>query len=231
MKDVFGQALFDHYKGIRSHKLWIHNKYGPKEEMPLSVYFRTESEMPDLELLALRKCYGKVLDIGAGAGSHALILQNKGLEVTALDISGLCVNMMKQRVVINVFEGDIFAFNNRKYDTLLLMMNGIGLTGTIKQFRLFLRHARQLLSANGQLLFDSSDVAYLYDHPIPAMDNYYGEIAYQYVYKRKRSDWFKWLYIDRVQLAIVATSEGWSTEVLFDDGMDQYLARLIPVKP
>jgi SAM-dependent methyltransferase len=226
VKDLFGQALYDFFVGDKGNKLWIHNKYGPREEMPLDVYFRVDNEMPDMELLAIEKCYGKVLDIGAGAGSHALILQQNGLVVTALDISCLAVNIMKERGVADAVEGDIYNYGPGKYDTLLLMMNGIGLTGTIQQFRLFLRHANQLLNQGGQLLFDSSDIAYLYDYNIPVGDNYYGEIAYQYAYKGQKTDWFKWLYIDKIQLIATANAEGWTVEILLEDDMDQYLARL-----
>jgi SAM-dependent methyltransferase len=229
LKDIFGQALFDYFKGEGKHKLWINNTYGPKEEMPLDVYFRTEEEMPDLELIALNKCTGKVLDIGAGAGGHALLLQDRGLLVTALDISGLAVTIMLQRGVKHAAEQDIFTYNRDKFDTLLLMMNGIGLCGTIAQLRLFLQHAKTLLNKGGQLIFDSSDIVYLYEGELPDSDKYYGELSYQYVYKGQKTDWFKWLYIDQEKLKSVAAEEGWVTEFLYDDGFDQYLARLTPV--
>ncbi|MFD0767317.1 class I SAM-dependent methyltransferase [Mucilaginibacter lutimaris] len=229
MKDIFGQALFGYFKGDGKHKLWINNTYGAKEEMPLDVYFRTEDEMPDLELIAINKCRGKVLDIGAGAGSHALILQGKGLDVTALDISDLAVTIMLQRGVKLAVAADVFTYQRDKYDTLLLMMNGIGLCGTIQQLRLFLQHAKTLLNKGGQLIFDSSDIAYLYDGDVPVRDDYYGELSYQYVYKGQKNNWFKWLYIDAEKLKTIATEEGWVVEVLYEDDMDQYLARLIPL--
>lgn len=226
MKDIYGQALFDYFKRNNSAKLWINNKYGDKEEMPLDVYFRGEDELPDLEAYALSRCMGTVLDIGAGAGSHALILQELGYEVTAMDISGLAVAVMQQRGVKDAIEWDIFNYSEQKYDTLLLMMNGIGLCGTIEKLRLFLQHTKKLLNPGGQLLFDSSDIAYLYDHKVPATVEYYGELSYQYVYKGHKTDWFKWLYIDAEMLKTVARGEGWKADVLFDDGMDQYLAKL-----
>ena len=229
MKDIFGQALFDHYKKSNPSKLWIHNRYGPKEEMPLDVYFRTEVEMPDLELLALGKCTGKVLDIGAGAGTHALLLQDKGLDVTAMDISALAVTIMQQRGIKQALEADIFSYDGEKYDTLLLMMNGIGLCGTIQKLRLFLQHAKHLLNEGGQLLFDSSDIAYLYDGAAPGGDDYYGELLYQYAYKGQKTEWFKWLYIDQVMLSRIAAENGWVAEVLYEDEMDQYLAKLTPI--
>ncbi|MET3981537.1 SAM-dependent methyltransferase [Mucilaginibacter sp. UYP25] len=226
MEDIFGQALFDHYKQNGKHKLWINNTYGPKEEMPLDVYFRDAEEMPDLELIAITNCNGKVLDIGAGAGSHALILQGKGFNVTAMDISGLAVTIMQQRGVGHAFEADIFTYSREKYDTLLLMMNGIGLCGSIQQLRLFLQHTKTLLKTGGQLLFDSSDIAYLYEDKLPDGESYYGELSYQYEYKGQKTDWFKWLYIDSEKLMAVAAEEGWATEVLYEDDMDQYLVRL-----
>ncbi|MEB0262485.1 MULTISPECIES: methyltransferase domain-containing protein [unclassified Mucilaginibacter] len=229
MKDIFGQALFDYFKGEGGHKLWINNTYGCKEEMPLDIYFRTEEEMPELELIALNNCRGKVLDIGAGAGSHALILQDKGLDVNALDISDLAVTIMLQRGVKHAIAADIFTYQQGEYDTLLLMMNGIGLCGTIQQLRLFLQHTKTLLNKGGQLLFDSSDIAYLYEGDLPDSLDYYGELSYKYAYQSHKTDWFKWLYIDAEKLKIIAAEEGWAAEVLYEDDMDQYLARLTPV--
>lgn len=229
MKDIFGNALFNYFKQNGKHKLWINNTYGPKEEMPLDVYFRTQEEMPDLELIALKHCNGRVLDIGAGAGSHALILQGSGLDVMALDISDLAVTIMLQRGVRQAIAKDIFDYHTEKFDTLLLLMNGIGLCGTIEQLRLFLQHAKTLLNKGGRLIFDSSDIAYLYEDELPDNDDYYGELSYQYVYKGQKTDWFKWLYIDEEALKKVAAEEGWATEVLYKDDMDQYLARLTPV--
>lgn len=229
MNDIFGQALFDHYKHNGKHKLWINNKYGPKEEMPVDVYFRDEAEMPDLELVALEKCRGSVLDIGAGAGSHALMLQDKGIDVTALDISPMAVAIMQQRGVKKAFARDIFEFGHQQYDILLLLMNGIGLCGTLDGLRRFLRHAKTLLKPGGCLLFDSSDVAYLYDGQPLQNGDYYGEIHYQYIYKGKKTDWFKWLYVDDETLKRIALEEEWISEVLYTDDMDQYLVKLTPV--
>ncbi|OOQ62233.1 class I SAM-dependent methyltransferase [Mucilaginibacter pedocola] len=226
MKDVFGAALWDHYKNNRPAKLFIYNKYGPKEEMPVEVYFRSGDAMPDAELLALSRCYGRVLDIGAGAGGHALLLQQRGLDVTAMDISAGAVDVMRERGVTQAIVHNIFTYNGEKYDTLLLLMNGIGLCGNIEQLRVFLQHAKMLLKPGGQLLFDSSDIAYLYQGNLP-QGHYYGEVWYQYGYKGQKTDWFQWLYIDADTLMQIAAEEGWAIEILDEDGMDGYLARLM----
>ncbi|GEO11671.1 class I SAM-dependent methyltransferase [Segetibacter aerophilus] len=226
MNDVLGQAISEFYSRQLPGKLWIHNKYGKKEEMPIATYFRGRAEMPDLELIALEKCKGKVLDIGAGAGSHTLLLQEKGLEVTALEISEKAVDVMRLRGVKKAIHQDVFSYAADPFDTLLLLMNGIGLTGSIEHLRQFLSHSKKLLKPSGQLIFDSSDVAYLHEHDIPEMDHYYGEIMYRYEYKKQKTDWFKWLYIDQQLLSQIAEEEGWTTEILFEDEFDQYLAKL-----
>lgn len=230
MKDVLGQALWDYYKASGKEKLWIHNTYGRKEEMPVALYFRKAEEMPILELRALEECKGKVLDIGAGTGSHALMLQQKGMVVAAVDLSEKAVQVMRERGVAKATQVHIMQFSGELFDTLLLLMNGIGLTGTIEGLRKFLQHAKNLLNPGGQLLFDSSDVAYLYKGKIQPGKNYYGEISFQYEYKKQKTDWFTWLYVDQKTLGKIASEEGWTLQVLFEDEQDQYLARLQPAK-
>ncbi len=183
--------------------------------------------MPDLERLALQHCRGKILDIGAGAGSHALYLQEAGAAVTALDISPLNVAVMQQRGVKQVICADILSYHHQQYDTLLLLMNGIGLAGSIAGLRSFLRQADRLLLPGGQLLFDSSDIAYLWEDRLPPANRYYGDISYRYQYRRRYSEWFQWLYIDLALLSRVAIEEGWQTTLLLEDDSDQYLVKLV----
>ncbi|MDB4926515.1 methyltransferase domain-containing protein [Mucilaginibacter sp.] len=225
MNDILGRALLDHYHNLSKSKLWINNKYGPPEEMPIATYFREENDMPDIEYMAMEQCRGKVLDIGAGAGSHVLLLQEQGLDITAIDISLLCVQLMKERGVKKAVEADIFNYNAEKFDTLLFMMNGIGLAGTLQQLKQLLTHLKTLLTKGGQILFDSSDIAYLYEGKLP-MQGYYGEIQYQYSYKKLKTEWFNWLYIDEHTLQQIAAETGFSMEVLLEDEFGQYLVRL-----
>lgn len=225
MSDVLGRAIFDHYHQLNPSKLWIHNQYGPKEEMPIDTFFRDIDDMPDMELFAINKCKGKVLDIGAGAGSHALLLQDRDVDVTAIDISTLAVQVMQERGVKKAFEADIYTYYPGKFDTLLLLMNGIGLAGDLDGLKTLLQHLKHLLNPSGQILFDSSDINYLYEGNLP-QDKYYGEIAYQYQYKQLKTDWFKWLYIDEQALTLIANEIGFDVNVLVEDEYAQYLVRL-----
>lgn len=223
--DIYGNALLDFHKFGNADTLWLHNSYGEPEEMPIDVFFRNKDDMPEIELRALSLCKGKVLDVGAGVGSHALLLDEKKIDVTAIDISPIAVQIMQERGVKNPQLQDFFQVNE-KYDTLLFMMNGIGLTGTLQGFEDFLKRAKQMLNPKGQLLFDSSDIRYLYDDmPMPA-NQYFGEISYAYKYKKQKDNWFNWLYIDPTTLQRLSKQHGWKCKIVFHDDDDQYLAQL-----
>ncbi|TZF81552.1 class I SAM-dependent methyltransferase [Pedobacter sp. BS3] len=224
--DVYGSALRDFYKNKLSEILWLHNSYGEPEEMPVEEFFRNEADMPDIELAALTCCTGQVLDIGAGAGSHSLILQQRGIAVTALEHSALACTIMRERGVKTIIEQDIFNYGDKRFNTLLLLMNGIGLCGTLSGLELFLDHASNLLLHDGQLIFDSSDISYLYEDIAKPKDRYYGELSYCYEYKGQMGDWFNWLYIDPETLAAISKRKGWQCQILDYNENDHYLARL-----
>src|SRR3954463_10294142 len=115
--DVFGIALTDQFLNDEADILWLHNSYDLPEEMPVDIFFRTQEDMPELELIAIDLCAGKILDIGAGAGSHALLLQEQGKDVTAMDISPAAVQIMEQRGVSKALLADINQYSVEKYDT------------------------------------------------------------------------------------------------------------------
>lgn len=224
--DVFGQALTDQFLNGRADILNLYTSLGDLEEMPLDLFFRSEQDMPELETYALELCQGKILDIGAGVGSHAIALQQKNLNVTALDISPAACEIMKQRGVKQVLCGSIQHLQLEKYDTLLLLMNGIGVFGKLNAFSQFLERAKGLINEDGCLLFDSSDISYVYEEmPFPTA-NYFGEVSYQYEYKGKKGTWFDWLFIDQATLISTAYAAGWTCEILYVDENDQYLAKL-----
>ena len=86
---------------------------------------------------ALSLCRGRVLDLGAGAGRHALELQGRGHEVTAIDVSREAVEVMRERGVRDARCGDLDAVDGERFDTILLLMHGIGLVGTLTGWRTF----------------------------------------------------------------------------------------------
>jgi len=225
-KDLVGDALSSYYFDKKDFPLIINNKYGEPEEMAMEVLFRQIDDLPDIEEYALQLSHGKILDIGAGAGSHSLMLQEKGMIVTALEISPKACEVMKARGIKNIINDDIFNFRKGNYDTLIFLMNGIGLAGTISGFRKLLVVLRQLLKPNGQMIFDSSDISYLYQDMPKPKNKYFGELEYQFQYLNQQGDWFNWLYLDSTTLQKITLQEGWHCQIVYQDDLDHYLARL-----
>ena len=83
-----------------------------------------------------------------------------------------------------------------------------------------------MLNPDGQLLFDSSDLSYLYQEVAFPASGYYGEVSFRYEYKGLKGSWFKWIYVDQQTLKSLAKKQGWIVEIVFEDDQDQYLARL-----
>lgn len=225
-KDIYGCFLSDYYYSKLKSEVWLHNNYGEVEELPIDSFFRTEDEMPDLEIYALNLCKGKVLDIGAGTGVHSLLLQKNGFDVTAIELSEEACEIMNTQGVKKVICGDVTEYKSEKYDTLLLLMNGIGFCGYISELKIFLEQAKEMIKPGGQILFDSSDVDYLYEESEPDPDSYYGEIDYQYEYDGEKGDWFSWLYLDQKTMQEIAVECGWNFQIIYEDEDQQYLGRL-----
>lgn len=220
----FDQALHDYYYHEDETEFVLHNDYGDPEDMPVEVLFRLVPT--ELEEYALTWCKGHVLDIGAGVGVHSLFLQHVEQRVTALEVSSKACQIMADRGVVNILNQSMYAPLPQKYDTLLMLMNGLGLCGTIANVPHFFNTLKAMLNPGGYVVADSSDVAYMFEE-LPA-ERYYGEVRFCYEYKHLIGEWFDWLYIDPEYLQKLARENGWSCEVVFDDGYDQYLALLKP---
>ena len=120
----------------------------------------------------------------------------------------------------------VFDYQGTGYDTLLLLMNGIGIVGQLTNLKKSLTHFASMLNLGGQILLDSSDISYLYEEDGKPADKYYGQLSYQYSYKKQLGNWFDWLYLDYNTLSEHAERAGLNTEMLLEDESDQYLARL-----
>ena len=235
-KDIFGTALKSFFFDKDHSKLWVLSDQMEKDEMPVKYFFRDFNIMPEIEKIALQNCKGKILDIGAGSGSHALWLQSQKLDVTAIDHSSGCIEVMRKRGVKQAIEKDIFdpiaiGLEEGKFDTVLLLMNGIGIAKSLDELPAFLNRLKDLLSENGQILFDSSDLKYLYLEDdgsllIDLNGPYYGEMNFRYLYKDQKGSWFKWLYIDEQMMGDFAKKAQLKMEVLYRGDNSDYLARL-----
>ncbi|MGQ1891578.1 class I SAM-dependent methyltransferase [Thermophagus sp. OGC60D27] len=231
--DVIGHACRDYYETHDDHlsiEVWCN--VAETDIIPVNYLFRSYPQMPTLEQTALHHCRGHVLDIGACAGPHTLYLQQEGYRVTALESSPGACEVMKMRGVRDIVEGDFFQIpTNRQYDTLLMMMNGIGITGSLDRLGEFFSVARRLMAPDGQILVDSSDLRYLFMEDdgsllIQLNNKYYGEVEYRMSYKGEKGRRFPWLFIDDQLLDYYAQKHGFRMERLEEGNHFDYLARL-----
>lgn len=233
MKDLFGKAILDFQTNNSPEDLITETSISEADEMSVSYLFRSYNEMPKLEQHVLELAKGKVLDVGCGAGSHSLYLQNeRNLEVHSIDISPKAIDACQLRGIRNTKVENILNLDsNEKFDTILLLMNGTGIFGTLKESPKYLQKLKSLLRPKGQILIDSSDIIYMFDDDddggkwIPS-SNYYGELTFTISYKNETEEPFPWLYLDYNTLQNVAFVNSLQCELILEGEHYDYLAKL-----
>jgi len=243
MKDLFGKAILDFQTNNDPQDLITETSISEADEMSIAYLFRSYDEMPKIEQKALQLSKGKILDVGCGAGSHSLYLQNeKSLDVTAIDISTNAVEACKLRGIRKATVQNVMDLDGDKYDTILLLMNGAGMCGRLKNLTAFLLKLKSLLNENGQILLDSSDIIYMFDEDedddtrseaelseaklIPFDHEYYGEVVFNIEYKGEKELPFDWMYIDYNTLQNAAVANGLQCELILEGEHFDFLARL-----
>ncbi|WKL46207.1 class I SAM-dependent methyltransferase [Flavobacterium pectinovorum] len=233
MKDLFGKAMFDFQTNNSPEDIITETTISEEDEMSVDYLFRSYNEMPKIEQKALQLTTGKTLDVGCGAGSHSLSLQNdRNLEVTSIDISEKAIETCKLRGVKNAKVQNILDFDGEKFDTIILLMNGVGIFGKLDNCNKYLSKLKSLLNEGGQILLDSSDIIYMFDEDedggkwIPSNNDYYGELVFNISYKGEKEEPFDWLYLDYNTLQNAAIANGLKCELVLEGEHYDYLARL-----
>ncbi len=228
-KDLFGKALYDYHFNNNPEDMYTSTNLTDEEVLPVSYLFRSFDEMPETEKTALNMSQGKVLDVGAGSGTHSAYLQNKGLEVTALDFSPNAVKVLQDRKIKKVVEADFFQYEpDEKFDTILLLMNGIGIVEkAIYADKLFL-HLKNLLTENGFALIHSADLKYLFESAggyLLPKEGYYGDVRFTIKYKGEKES-FDWTYIDEDTLSLFARQNGFNSKKIAESEYGDFLLKI-----
>ena len=232
MKDLLGKALLDFQTNNNPENVITETTISEADEMSIAYMFRDFNEMPKLEKQALKLSKGKILDIGCGAGSHALYLKEKGFEVLPIDISENAIETCRLRGLENAEVLDILELKDQKFDTILLLMNGTGIFGKLNKVAQYLNHLKELLNDGGQILIDSSDLIYMFDEDedggkwIPMHADYYGELVFNLSYKGENEDAFDWLYLDYNTLQNACIANDLNCELILEGENFDYLARI-----
>ncbi|MBO5108428.1 MAG: class I SAM-dependent methyltransferase [Bacteroidales bacterium] len=231
--DPMGAAIYDFHKNGTADVLRVFSSQFEEDEIPVADLFREYDDMPELERIALDEASGEILDVGAGSGCHSVALMKMGKSAVAIDISPLSVEVMKERGVdalqVNLYDESF----DRKFDTVLMLMNGTGIIGNLDNMPVFFERMKQLLKPGGSILIDSSDLRYLFEEEdgslmIDLADDYYGQLDYQMQYKDVSGEPFDWLYVDFDTLAFYAEESGFDAVLLAEGEHYDYLAKLTP---
>jgi hypothetical protein len=131
-----------------------------------------------------------------------------------------------------VINQDIFKYNSTKFDTILMLMNGTGIAGSLSGLEVLLHHLKTLLNPEGQILIDSSDLIYLFEQEDGSAlidisaSKYYGELSFQTEYKNWISQPFPWLYVDLNNLENAIEKNGLKLKKIFKGQHYDYLAQI-----
>jgi len=214
--------------------LRVRNDFGQEEEVHVSIFFRAEDAFEEWESIALRHCGRRVLDVGAGVGAHALVLQARDHEVTALEIIPEAVRIMRERGVADAREGTLFDLpTDETFDTVVLLMNGSMIAETLAGFDRLLGAAASVLGRAGTLILDSTDLRNtVFDESergseeLSEVEPYLGELHYQLSVGDQDGEVFPQLFIDPDTLKRRAALGGWGTSVIWSGADGRYLALL-----
>jgi SAM-dependent methyltransferase len=224
-EDVMGSAMMNYFEKNDNTAIRVFINKSEEPEMYPSVFFRPYRNMLKYEKIALKISKGKVLDLGCGAGCHSLYLQNKGFDVTAVEVSKKSASVAIAQGVKNVINEDWRNLDLKNFDTVLVLMNGMGLAESPTELKIMFRKLKGFLSKDGAIFIDSTDVTYA-KADWPMLDSeYYGKVQFELKYKGK-TQCFPWLFVDFETAVQTAKSVKLNVEVLERARNGHFLLRL-----
>ncbi len=229
----YALAMQAYHHGDHTAELLIRRDDGYEDQVPIAFFFREPDAFSHVENFALDACTGHVLDVGAGSGLHSLTLQDRGTDVTALDLAPESVEIMRERGVKDVVVGDIMTYRGDPYDTVIMLGHGIGVVEDLAGLDRFLEHAGDLTHPDGSVLLHSVDVrdtedpAHLSYHAANReAGRYVGETRLQFEFGDAVGPWCGWLHVDPETLGHHAEQHGWTMQIVVQPGRGEYLAAL-----
>lgn len=223
-------ALMDHHRTGRPRHVSATRADGVAFEIETEEYFTLDGRLERLDAIALERCRGRVLDVGAGAGRHALALEERGLEVVAIDLSPICTELCRIRGVRDARTLDVMTLHSEdllgRFDTIFFGMQTIGVAGGVVPLEKLLVRLRSVLAPGGQILADSSALRQAWEGESDDSSAEAGEIVLSTRYRGWMGEPFPWLYLGSQHLEEVARRAGLEMENLGSVDSGEYLAAL-----
>ena len=233
VQDAIGHLIADHLNGEAAEKIverddgYIGKSGGP------AAYSADFEDWPIIDQRSMYYVKGRVLDIGCGAGRHALYLQGKGLDVLGIDVSPLAIHVCKKRGVTDARVMSITKVSARlgEFDSVLMMGHNFGLFGNFERAKRLLKRFHSMTSPDARIVATTLDP---YDTDDPSHHEFHalnkgrgrmgGQIRLRVGYKKYRTPWFDYLFVSRDEMKDVLEGTSWEVEQFIDSDGASYAA-------
>jgi SAM-dependent methyltransferase len=233
-KDAFGQEMLAYFNGKDDYEIverddgYMSVSSGPR------AYFAGYGEWPEYERKAMEYADGSVLDVGCGAGRHALYLQQKGLDATGIDNSPLAIKVCKLRGLKKAKTmsiTDVGRFRSGSFDTILLMCGNFGLLGNPRKAKAVLKEFRRITSPQALIIasctdpYKTSDRDNLEYHRLNRRRGRLpGQIRIRVRFKKYIGEWLEYLFASKMEMERILKGTGWKITEIIESGESRYIA-------
>jgi len=232
--DAFGEIYMAYLRGEPSNHYTERDDGYKHESESAHFYFREFDEWEPYEQEAIQEARGRVLDVGLGAGRHALYLQEKGLKVVGIDTSPLAIEVSRLRGVKDSRLMSLYSldFPDDTFDTVLLLGQNLGL-GNIEVVRSYLKRLYEITRPDGIIIGEARDPS-VTDKPehfdyhkrniemgLPA-----GLVKVRVGFRDGVGEWFDLFLMDQETLEMVIKPTGWKLDKMYNSTHGMYIAIL-----
>lgn len=197
-------------------------------------YFSEYKDWSPLEQQAITFASGRVLDIGCGAGRHALYLQEKGFDATGIDNSPGAIKVCKQRGLKKAIVRSIAAadkFKSDSFETILMMGNNFGLFGSAENAKSTLKKLFRITSSDGLIVaanlnpYKTDDPDHLSYHRFnKRRGRMPGQIRMRVRFRKAIGEWFDYLFVSPDEITEIVDETDWQVEKFIAAEAANYVA-------
>lgn len=233
--DAFGRALRAQHDGDRAYYEVTERDDGHVGAIPVATYFSSYDEWPPQVQAAVDRVEGRVLDVGCGAGRHALYLQERGHAVLGVDVSPRAVAVCEARGLERTAEADVADLErlDETFDAVLMLGNNFGLVGTAERAPSVLG-ALDAVTAPDAVVFagsldphDTEDPSHLaYHERNRERGRLPGAVRIRVRFRRHATDWFDYLHASPSEMAAVVEASPWELRETIDGDGPGYVGVL-----